>query len=170
MSVNHSIQTDTTTNLGSYAKYLNNDYYTVISGFTDQIHIVDHTLQQLEDHGEALKTFIIAVKKYLEHRTYVLLPYINELAEKQDGGHNCATCSGKCNVQHTAALLDFNVSLLSIKDALYMLKSVISIYESNGVIHSLTALTDIVGQVLQLEEDVLQPMIKTAQSHINAVN
>ncbi len=170
MSVNHSIQTEEINTLGAYVEYLRRDYYDVISGFLEQIDVEEISMQLDDDHRTIVVVFVDAVRKYVNHRVNIWLPYIQELAEKQDGGHNCATCSGKCNVQHTAALLDFNISLLSVKDTLYMLKSVLSLASKYASIHSLIALADVVGQALHLEEEVLQPMVKTAQTHINAVN
>ena len=112
---------------------------------------------------------------YIDLRTTVFIPYINALAQKDVEGHNCSSCSGTCELQHSTKLIDFSTQLQQFKEKINdLIKASSKIYkrdenDSLKTLHNkITLLHNIVTELLYVEEDALLPRIKGAQKNIYA--
>jgi hypothetical protein len=118
---------------------------------------------------------VIVAKKLVNHRRGVFIPYLNELAEKDIAGHDCSTCSGRCNVQHGSKLVDFTISIQEVREAIDHLPIDDMNIDSghNTALKSLhykaTLLESLIKDVLLVEGDMLHSRIKDAQKSIHAV-
>ena len=98
------------------------------------------------------KSHIPEVLKYIDHRWQIFSPYVTELIEKDVADHDCSCCSGKCDLQHSAKLLDLTLSIEEIK----MLQNKISLLEN------------LLNEAIYIEQTFLLPKVKNMQKMINA--
>lgn len=167
--------------LQAVAGQLQDDYYGVIpilckharehakylqSKTIDQklMYVVEHTLQ-----------WIGVIEDFIGHRNTLVKPYINELADKDSGGHNCQLCSGRCEMQHTAKVMEITTSLIHIKeqhrlfvDELPELLKGVHPQDVKCLNNTSMLLCNYLDELLRLEADILVPRIKDAQKNINA--
>lgn len=121
--------------------------------------------------------FLIAeIRMYIDDRRSVYLPYVAELSEKSSTGHNCMNCAGRCELQHTASILEMVSSLRKLESTVSYIQSELeAIYAHEQLKGSLRALNaevqgliDRLNNTLQYEEMNLVPGVKGAQTSINA--
>jgi hypothetical protein len=125
------------------------------------------------NHGRLL---LKEVTGFVDERRAVFLPYITELAEKQETGHNCTHCSGRCDMRHTLRLLELTGTqqkLLNTAD--YIKQELLFLYDNEELKGSLrwlnnelTLIDSLLREVLTCEEQSLVPQIKEAHRKINA--
>ena len=160
---------------------INREYYEFICQLATRTseHSSYLKLMLLEESQYAYISFgdqlIDAVNKYLSHRKNILLPYIQELSGKAATGHNCSTCSGRCEVQHGAKLIDFVVSLQDAKSVIQQLQVSMAKHPSeDNELRILTSEIALLGNLLKelfvIEEDILLAKMKNAQKSINATS
>lgn len=178
------IQGDAHEVLESLLRYLEKEYYTRIDGLCDRAELNVAELESLSVpevaslYTSISKKLVGQVRQYIRLRRHALLPYIQELLEKEETGHDCRSCSSSCSIRHTAQLIDIKEAHTKIKETLYRLQTVSiaisgtsdtdSIYRSlkTGIMQLDTALTE----SFYLEETSLIPKIMEAQKAIHAHN
>ena len=116
------------------------------------------------------------IQKFNTQRLVYFTPYLKELAEKNDEGHNCTACSGKCDMHHTARLLDFTLSLDEVRRALQKNNELFNMeyddtYAELKQLHmDVYLLSNILDRLFEIEETTLLPKIKEAQKKINVTS
>jgi len=114
---------------------------------------------------------------YEQQRQVVLLPYITELAEKQDTGHDCRSCSASCTIRHTARIAGIRETHKKVKAILEQLQqTTLAAYRQSSfqedqlpVLYSeMQALSYRLIRLFHLEESMLIPMLIEAQKNIYA--
>ncbi|MBS1687716.1 MAG: hypothetical protein JSS96_03265 [Bacteroidetes bacterium] len=159
---------------------INKDYYELVKLISR--HIREYTeyikLKQHEAYGQTIakqcEALASIAHNYVTDRINIYLPYLEELTDKEATGHDCATCSGRCDAQHSLKLLEFTASLNEIKQTFRQLKSaVLQEYKDHGralkiLIDEVTLLDDVINELFHVEETHLLPRIKSAQNNIHA--
>jgi hypothetical protein len=120
-------------------------------------------------------SFLEEVTAFIRERKEVYLPYLSELSDKNSTGHNCAICSGKCDMQHTLRLFELTTSLKEMHEIADNnradLAELCSVTAFNKKIKSLSNeirhIDKTLNELLYLEENSLIPKIKEAQTNIN---
>lgn len=115
------------------------------------------------------------IENFLQERRTVQLPYVAELAQKNEEGHNCLHCSGRCDVQHTARMLELIGSNKKMQSTLdFMSSELTANYEGDELKGSLRWLNNelelagnLLREILDTEAEVLVPLISSAQKNIN---
>ena len=159
-------------------RFLLNDYHSLLELCDKAMAEADqpHTRPEHADLIGHARAFATEVRSYLKERVTTQIPYLNELAEKSSTGHDCAQCSGKCDLQHTMRLYELNKSIEKILNATeYIYTEFEHVYKSFGdnteirSLHSaIMLLNHFLRTVLATEVAVLVPRIKEAQREINA--
>ncbi len=128
-------------------------------------------------YNSYFKNFRDHLLKFVETRKAVFLPYIDELYNKSATGHNCATCSGRCEVQHGIKILELNSSVEQLRNVAAGLKTSLPSLNNTAfkgelkILHNeIELLHNIINELLYLESEVLIPKIKEAQNSIHAYN
>jgi len=159
---------------------INKDYYELIKLISK--HIKEYSeyikLKQHEPYSQTIAKQCEALADmahtYVTNRINTYLPYLDELTDKEATGHDCATCSGRCDAQHSIKLLEFTASLNEIKKTFRQLKtSVLQEYKEHSralkiLIDEIILLDDIINELFCIEEEQLLPGIKSAQNNIHA--
>lgn len=166
--------------LFDFANKLTTNYYEVLYEISVHVKSSCHDLSVKRLPQESMLYIALCtrlaneIEQYIQHRKEILTPYLRELTEKDNTGHNCRNCSGRCDVQHTAKLIDYTVSIEEMKKTLYHIHTVI-LKEDRVMDDELKALHHLVGrlenileEVLLLEEKKLLPKIRQIQTKIHA--
>jgi hypothetical protein len=116
--------------------------------------------------------------QYMRLRRLVLLPYLQELQDKEEDGHDCKSCGGGCSLQHTSQVNSMRQAHAEISEILDHLQpaaiklSVASQNEHHERYQQLRS--DMMQLELQLrellfiEESALIPRILELQQNIGA--
>lgn len=159
-------------------------YYNVIETLCDTAKMQARKLQELEVHqttaqyttlcNRLLEEILLHVKNKKDH----FLPYMSELFEKQETGHDCRNCTGTgtCDLQHNLQLMELKESHVQIKDILYRLQMVaLPLYSETiypdvyRILRSHMALIENnLTELFSVEETLLIPKVTEAQKRINA--
>ena len=115
-------------------------------------------------------TLVAQVQRYIRVRRLSLLPYLHELAEKEDTGHDCRACTSTCTIRHAAQLNDIREAHRGIKESLQVLKTATAAPEhfSAEMQREGDSLRDLLSEMIYLEETALIPKISAAQKAIYA--
>lgn len=109
-------------------------------------------------------------------RNDIIIPYVDDLLQKEKENHDCKNCAGNCHVEHNAHMFNIKDSHKKIKEILYRLQMVaLPLYSEseypisykilrNEMMQIDTALT----QLFYLEEAFLVPKIMEAKKRIHA--
>jgi len=132
--------------------------------FADYIHYVNYFTQEVRD--------------FIKGRRVAYVPYIMELAEKNDMEHNCAQCSGNCDMQHLERLFELNKTIEKMLSASeYASTELAIIYDKELVKEDVQVLNSevlrtnaLLRKILKQEVLDLIPKVKEAQRSINARN
>lgn len=114
--------------------------------------------------------------QYLRFSRILLLPYLDELVKKQSENHDCRQCAGSCSVRHTVQIQNIQEAHRKMKQArLELNHAVWPSYADAGPDAAYLPLREIVlqletviGELNQLEESELIPLILEAQKNIHA--
>jgi len=117
------------------------------------------------------------VQKFIAIKKDHFLPYVQSLSEKEDGGHNCASCSGGCTVQHDLQLQELKQSLLQLKDVIYRVQMVALPLYSDSIYpdvyrllrNHMALIENTLTELFSVEQTQLIPKIVDAQKNINAL-
>ncbi len=161
---------------------LQQNYYKMLDVFCDHITTYCNQLKtkRLTDSCYSYITLcnklVADVRKYIEDRNKIYVPYLRELAEKDTTGHNCGNCSGRCELSHNIRLVDLKVSLQEMKQLLYHIRTA-ALHEDkidDAVLKSLHTkmrlLDNMIDEMVQIEEEHLLPGIMKAQKNIHVAD
>lgn len=158
---------------------LSTEYFEPLSAFCDRL---DRFVGQFENKALFIEsinysTYLTGeVRRFLVQRIEVFLPYLHELTEKSATGHDCANCSGKCDMQHTLKLMEFTDSLRKMQnissDITREFMALNSCKEGSDdalawLINEVQLMGNLLDELLE-KEDTLIPNIQYAQKNINA--
>jgi hypothetical protein len=62
-----------------------------------------------------------ALGLFLRQRRLALIPYVKELMEREDAGHDCRTCSGGCTIRHSGQIPGIREAHERLKEILFHL-------------------------------------------------
>lgn len=163
--------------------YLEKEYYTPIEASCEKVEEYITELHEGDVHQEASlytslsKKLTGQVAQYIKMRRFGLLPYITELLEKEDNGHDCRSCSSSCSIRHGSQLVAVRESHQKIKETLYRVLSVATPTTYSDTRHdtahrhlreAMRHLNTMLAGVFFLEESLLIPKIQEAQKAIHA--
>lgn len=173
---------DQDTGLDSLLTYIDRAYYHRLEGLCARAEYHIAELHAGDVHQAASlytslgKKLIGQIAQYVRLRRYALVPYIHELLEKEDDGHDCRDCGRNCKVRHGSQVDSIREAHTRIKETLYRLQSVALTVEAgsaqeapyralrNEMMQLDTALTEL----FYLEECSLIPKVVAAQNAIHA--
>jgi hypothetical protein len=75
-----------------------------------------NTIQATADNNE--------LSSLLSYRHDSLVPYLHTLSKKVEDGHNCSTCSGKCNLPHQTIIQTLMDDVAKMREHLYRMYKV----------------------------------------------
>lgn len=122
------------------------------------------------------EALIIKVKEYIDIQENRLSEYVQELSEKNNTGHNCLHCSGKCHVQHKMQLANATYLSREIKrllaDGFEIFPIPDNIQDENFKQQRLSfmLLDKTITELFYVHESYLMPAILEAQININALS
>lgn len=168
--------------LKELASRLSDDYYQMLSILLPKASEKLNEIKSTEIDGsiinytDACETLISAVGHHVAHFTNSLLPYLDELHEKNTTGHNCSTCSGQCDMGHSSQLMILTEAHLQITSLLYNVQKYSSpfyvyshyppVYQS--LRNEMLVIDDLLKELFSVEETHLISRIITSQRNINA--
>lgn len=115
--------------------------------------------------------------QYMRLRRLVLLPYLKDLQDKEEDGHDCRACGGGCRVQHTSHNQTIREAHAELRELLEHLQPVgLSLHARQhhfpDVFRSLREdmiqLEQTLNEVLFIEDSALLPMMEELQRNIGA--
>lgn len=141
--------------LSQLADQINADFYEPIRQQCEQ------TSAQLsvDTNKEALEQ----IRNFVELKQRTLLKYMAALAEKSATGHDCSICPGGCEMGHAE-------HLTYIQQSHMMINSHLAAIDMNEMPDELQQLSNLVVNLLQIEDQVLVPKISDAQKRINVIS
>jgi hypothetical protein len=168
--------------LQELSEKLNLNYYDII---TDMSHVAMQKLEELKakdihqctsQYTELCSKALEHIARYLHHRKQELLPYLNELHDKDITGHNCSACTGGCDIRHHAYLAELQQSHKDVCQLLYQLQTAaLPLYSElppPGIYRSLRdemlLIDTIMKELFHMEEANLIPKMLQSQKKINA--
>lgn len=167
--------------LAQLSNLLKKKYYEVIAlqckHAGDYAALIEENSPSLEQLFYARRTvsWINEIKEYLSHRNEIIIPYLNELSQKETDGHNCEMCSGRCDMQHKSKEAEINYTLQNAKDSYATYQADIAVMMQKPHPHEFRAFPNMMNdmqqcieEVFYLESGVMLPKIKEAQISINA--
>lgn len=169
-------------NLKAFIDLLKRDYYDTIALNCCNIDKLINTLQQEEQslpdrvYIDLCATLAEEIKQNVHMCEVIVIPYVYELHEKLSTDHNCANCSGKCNVHHNLQLRGVQAAHMKMKNLLRRTGAMLQVesapQETTGntqvLRNEIVCLDTILTELIHLEEAILIPRIVEAQTGINA--
>ena len=122
------------------------------------------------------KKLVDEIAQYIRMCRVILGPYLLELLEKEDSGHDCRACSSSCTIRHTAQIEALQRAHSKIKETLDLIKSVVhpakqvSMYPEsfNNLGKEIQQLDVCLRELFYLEETELIPKVLEVQKAIHA--
>jgi len=115
--------------------------------------------------------------QYMRLRRLVLVPYIKDLFDKEEDGHDCRACGGGCRVQHAAHIANIREAHGELHELLVHLQPVATSLHKGRENHSdvfrglrvdMMQMEQTLNEVLFIEESALVPMMMILQRNIGA--
>ncbi len=165
---------------GALAGRLQKNYYNLIGCLCD---CVETLTQQPETtdcnslYNSLCQRLVSEIREQMQYRQTILMPYLSELEQKQQSGHNCLTCSGGCRINHTGQLQQLKSAHQHIKEILYRIQQVATPMQQDLkyanpicriLVNEIAQLDTTLTELFYLEEAILIPKIMELQSRINA--
>jgi hypothetical protein len=107
---------------------LQQEKYAVIEALTHRIGTIIPTIQLNEDHT-AVDVYLVLcdslihqVFNYLRYHRLILLPYIADLLNKEDEGHDCRACSSSCTIRHVEQVERIKATHIALKEDMDLLQ------------------------------------------------
>lgn len=160
---------------------LDKDYYQVLNSICENASLHAKTMQEEAHSATSLYVsmslkLLQQIKDLLAIRTSVIFPYVNELNEKVQEGHDCRNCSGNCNAGHNMHLASLKSTHKNIKEILFRLQMVASpLYANNDyppsykiLRNEITIIDTTLTELFYLEESALIPKVMQAQKSMHA--
>lgn len=131
---------------------------------------------RVADYAGLCSGLINEVRRYMRMRRLVLLPYIQELIDKEDNGHDCRMCGGGCSARHRDQVNCVRKAHAGIRERLYQVQTgPTPVYQSGAFpegframrTHILLMQTALM-ELLFIEESALIPRLIELQHNIGA--
>lgn len=157
--------------------------YSQLESLLDKIAYVLPEVQYLDADGSLrlytslCNNLSAQLGQYMRLRRLVLLPYLKDLLDKEEDGHDCRACGNNCAVQHAAQLTNIREAHCELRELLEHLQPVAvglsaGEYEQSPYYRSLRAdmlqKEETLNEVLFIEESALLPMMIELQRNIGA--
>ncbi|MBS1614842.1 MAG: hypothetical protein JST06_01845 [Bacteroidetes bacterium] len=137
---------------------------------------------QYRDHGAKLRIYTslcanlnTQLGQYMRLRRLVILPYFEELKQKEEEGHDCRSCGGRCEMQHSRHVMDIqeaHASLHELAEHLHPFNLSLPASSLTGteLLRDFRAtvikVEELLTEILFIEESALVPLIKELQRKI----
>lgn len=116
------------------------------------------------------------VKQYIRLCRIALLPYILELLDKEDAGHDCRNCASSCTIRHTAQIWGIKDAHTQMTGTLQRLQAVampvhhesLHADEYRMLRSEMLHLDKTLKTLFGLDESSLIPKVMEAQKNIHA--
>lgn len=168
--------------LKPFAEQLQSEYYDVIQHFCAKAEKQSEKIKNIEKSESQLQyvmqceNIISDIKRHVQSRKDVYIPYVHTLSEKVKDNHNCSSCSGNCKINHEVHVLEMNLTNDDMKKVLSKLQMItLPLYtetifpDEYRLLRSNMALLETnLTELFFLENNYLIPKIAEAQKHINA--
>lgn len=160
---------------------LKKDYYDTIIVNCDHIHHIATELhQEAQNPGDSsyidkCASLATDIRNDIHMSEVIISPYVEELYEKITSNHNCASCTGKCHLNHSMQMQGIKAAHNRVKELQLRISSISneSLPENAGptriLRNEITCLDTILTELSYLEEAILIPRLLDAQTQINAV-
>jgi len=167
-------------NLKDLIDLLKKDYYEIITVSCNHIHNLANNMEQATE--TTANNYISMCARLAEdirndiHMSEVIIPpYVYELHEKTSSSHDCATCSGKCHLNHSLQMKGIQAAHEKVREQLQRIGQMAQQEEDQSetppvklLRNEINCLDTILAELLFLEEAILIPKIQEAQTAINA--
>jgi hypothetical protein len=155
-------------------------FYDSMESHCDNIDTYIRQLQGKElflEHVSYCLYLAAEIRDLIGERRLVYVPYLNELSEKSGTGHDCANCSGGCDMQHTLKLVELSSSMKKMQSTSSFIQKELAALKKNRenadeslvwLENEIKLLTGLLDALFLHEEEILVPAIRRAQKNINA--
>ena len=129
---------------------------------------------EIAGYGQACHQLIQELNQYFRLHRLVLVPYINDLVEKEDNGHDCRNCSNGCAVKHASQVLNIRDAHDRLEKALAAEAAASVTLNNAGVLsdpflllhQDIKTMVTETSEMIFLEKSVLIPMVLDLQRKI----
>ncbi len=164
---------------GVLAVRLQKNYYNLIDCLCDCVDRLtqnDDTNEESSLYNSLCRHLVSGIREQIQYRQIILIPYLHELEEKQQSGHNCLNCPGKCQTNHAGQLHHLKAAHQHIKEILYRIQQITTPAQqdqytnpaSRTLANEVAQLDTTLTELFYIEEAILIPKIMELQSRINA--
>lgn len=167
---------DLSTNAVSLAK----DYYSVIEHLCEKAELeimkldMDTIQHDIIHYAQRVNDFIDELRRHIHFYKETFSDYLLSLHEKGATNHNCSQCSGRCEVQHTVVLMEFNTSVKCVEEIRHRIQSdMMLLYNkilketASNLHYTIIMLNNVVKELSSIEKNILIPKIKEIQKKIH---
>jgi len=177
--MHHALSAPLPQDLQHLLSRLQEEAYQQVSNLYDQAGVYITELESqttgMSAYTEHCARLLREISGYQRLRRLVLLPYIKELLEKEEDGHDCSACGGGCTLSHSSRIREIREAHLGIRNGLTALQA-----GSIQVAHTpypesysrlraaMAQLQEILLGILFIEESALIPMLTELQQKIRA--
>ena len=156
------------------------DYYDILTALSgDVLNQLSAPVEQVQPlYSDQLYHCLMLAGElaaFIAERKQLYMPYFIELSEKNATGHDCSTCSGRCDMQHTAKMIELEISLEKLRNTIdYVDGEIANLLNAQAAgdmirLQSLMRqMTGLAKELIGLETKSLVPKLKEAQMKINA--
>jgi hypothetical protein len=157
--------------------------YALLEDLLDKIAYALPEVQYLDSEGSLrlytslCNNLSAQLGQYMRLRRLVLLPYLKDLLDKEEDGHDCRACGNNCKVQHVAQVANIREAHSELRELLEHLQPVAlglpaGAHEQSPYYRSLRSdmmqKEETLSEVLFIEESALIPMMLELQRNIGA--
>ena len=116
------------------------------------------------------RSLVALAEQHLRLSRISWVPYLLELLDKEEVGHDCRTCSSSCTIRHTAQVAGILDSHTEIKASLGLLNAITppSSRDANAQHQFVQKLADTLAATISTEEHTMIPLIRQVQEAIHA--
>jgi hypothetical protein len=161
---------------------LQEEEYQYISSLCNRVDTAVSDLKQHEEYGrmaayaDRCTSLVTDVRRYMRMRRLVLLPYIQELLDKEDMGHDCRSCGGGCSIRHLGQVNSVRKAHAGIRERLFQVQTgPLPVYSLGAFPEACRALRThmlllqtALMELLFIEESALIPRMIELQHNIGA--
>lgn len=116
------------------------------------------------------RSLITLAEQHLRSSRLSWVPYLLELLEKEEVGHDCRSCSSSCTIRHTAQLVGITESHNKLKAALGILSAITppNANDPDEQRQLIQTLAETLSATITTEEEKMIPLILQVQEAIHA--
>jgi hypothetical protein len=160
-----------------------NDKYIQLEKLLDGVAYSLPEVQYLDEQGSIrlytslCNNLSAQLGQYMRLRRLVLLPYLKDLLDKEEDGHDCRSCGNNCKVQHSAHVTSITEAHSELQELMEHLQPVtlqlnaVAFDDSphyRSLREDMMHLEEILKEVLFIEASALVPMMLDLQRNIGA--